>query len=166
MTSFEIAFLFPGQGSQAVGMGLALAASHQAARLVFDEVNDALNEDLFEMMQDGPDDAVRMTRNAQPALFATSMAAVRTLEAELGADLHAKMGPWWLATPLGNMQHLAASGSLAIADAALLLRKRGDAMQDAVPVGGGAMAAILGADEAQITAILAVCCYRLGADCQ
>ena len=75
MTSFEIAFLFPGQGSQAVGMGVALAASHQPAKHVFDEVNDALNENLTEIMANGPDDLIRMTRNAQPALFATSMAS-------------------------------------------------------------------------------------------
>ena len=154
MTKKSIAFMFPGQGSQAVGMGGSLAASHQAARLVFDEVNDALNEDLFKLMQDGPDDAVRMTRNAQPALFATSMAAVRVLEAELGADLHT-VGRMVAGHSLGEYAALAASGSLAIADAARLLRQRGDAMQDAVPVGAGAMAAILGADEAQITAILA-----------
>ena len=154
MTKKSIAFMFPGQGSQAVGMGGALAASHPAARLVFDEVNDALNEDLFKLMQDGPDDAVRMTRNAQPALFATSMAAVRVLESELGADLYT-VGHMAGGHSLGEYAALAASGSLAIADAARLLRQRGDAMQDAVPVGAGAMAAILGADEAQITAILA-----------
>jgi [acyl-carrier-protein] S-malonyltransferase len=154
MTKKSIAFMFPGQGSQAVGMGGALAASHPAARLVFDEVNDALNEDLFKLMQDGPDDAVRMTRNAQPALFATSMAAVRVLESELGADLYT-VGRMAAGHSLGEYAALAASGSLAIADAARLLRQRGDAMQDAVPVGAGAMAAILGADEAQITAILA-----------
>ena len=83
MTSSAIAFLFPGQGSQVVGMGGALAASHPAAKQVFEEVNDALDENLFAIMQNGPDDLVRMTRNAQPALFATSMAAVRVLEAEL-----------------------------------------------------------------------------------
>lgn len=154
MTKKSIAFMFPGQGSQAVGMGGPLAASHPAARLVFDEVNDALNEDLFKLMQDGPDDALRMTRNAQPALFATSMAAVRVLESELGADLHT-VGRMVAGHSLGEYAALAASGSLAIGDAARLLRQRGDAMQDAVPVGAGAMAAILGADEAQITAILA-----------
>lgn len=154
MTKKSIAFMFPGQGSQAVGMGGPLAAFHPAARLVFDEVNDALNEDLFKLMQDGPDDAVRMTRNAQPALFATSMAAVRVLESELGADLYT-VGRMAAGHSLGEYAALAASGSLAIADAARLLRQRGDAMQDAVPVGAGAMAAILGADEAQITAILA-----------
>ena len=154
MARKSIAFMFPGQGSQAVGMGGPLAASHRVARLVFDEVNDALNEDLFKLMQDGPEDAVRMTRNAQPALFATSMSAVRVLEAELGTDLH-NVGAMVAGHSLGEYAALAASGSLSIADAARLLRKRGDAMQDAVPVGAGAMAAILGADEAQITAILA-----------
>ena len=87
MTSYEIAFLFPGQGSQTVGMGVALAASYQPAKQVFDEVNDALGENLFEIMANGPDDLIRMTRNAQPALFATSMAAVRVLESELGKPL-------------------------------------------------------------------------------
>jgi acyl transferase domain-containing protein len=92
MTNSSIAFLFPGQGSQAVGMGGALAASHAAAKQVFEEINDALGENLFAIMQDGPDDAIRMTRNAQPALFATSMAAVRVLEAELGAPLSSRGG--------------------------------------------------------------------------
>ena len=85
MTPFEIAFVFPGQGSQSIGMGAALAASHQQAKHVFDEVNDALDENLFEIMTNGSDELIRMTRNAQPALFATSMAAVRVLESELGS---------------------------------------------------------------------------------
>ena len=153
MASDKIAFMFPGQGSQAVGMGGSLAASHQAARHVFDEVNDALGENLFAIMQDGPDDLIRMTRNAQPALFATSMAAVRVLETELGMTLPEK-GMMAAGHSLGEYAALAASGSLAIADAARLLRQRGDAMQQAVPLGEGAMAAILGADEDQITQIL------------
>ena len=153
MASDKIAFMFPGQGSQAVGMGASLAASHQAARHVFDEVNDALGENLFAIMQDGPDDLIRMTRNAQPALFATSMAAVRVLETELGMTLPEK-GMMAAGHSLGEYAALAASGSLAIADAARLLRQRGDAMQQAVPLGEGAMAAILGADEDQITQIL------------
>ena len=153
MTNSPIAFLFPGQGSQAVGMGGALAASHAAARQVFEEIDEALGENLFAVMQDGPDDAIRMTRNAQPALFATSMAAVRVLEYELGAPLivHGCMAA---GHSLGEYAALAASGSLSISDAARLLRKRGDSMQSAVPVGEGAMAAILGGDEGQITAIL------------
>ena len=146
MTSSSIAFLFPGQGSQAVGMGGALAASHPAAKQVFEEVNDALGENLFAIMQNGPDDMVRMTRNAQPALFATSMAAVRVLEAELGASL-TERGGMAAGHSLGEYAALAAVGSLSIMDAARLLRQRGDAMQSAVPVSEGAMAAVLGADE-------------------
>ena len=154
MTNSSIAFLFPGQGSQAVGMGGALAASHAAAKQVFEEINDALGENLFAIMQDGPNDAIRMTRNAQPALFATSMAAVRVLEAELGAPLSSR-GGMTAGHSLGEYAALAASGSLSISDAARLLRQRGDSMQSAVPVGEGAMAAILGGDEDQINAILA-----------
>ncbi|MFL2841122.1 MAG: ACP S-malonyltransferase [Candidatus Puniceispirillaceae bacterium] len=154
MTNSSIAFLFPGQGSQAVGMGGALAASHAAAKQVFEEINDALGENLFAIMQDGPDDAIRMTRNAQPALFATSMATVRVLEAELGAPLSSR-GGMTAGHSLGEYAALAASGSLSISDAARLLRQRGDSMQSAVPVGEGAMAAILGGDEDQINAILA-----------
>ena len=154
MTNSLIAFLFPGQGSQAVGMGGALAASHAAAKQVFEEINDALGENLFAIMQDGPDDAIRMTRNAQPALFATSMAAVRVLEAELGAPL-TNRGGMTAGHSLGEYAALAASGSLSISDAARLLRQRGDSMQSAVPVGEGAMAAVLGGDEEQINVILA-----------
>ena len=153
MTISLIAFLFPGQGSQTVGMGGALAASHAAAKQVFEEINDALGENLFAIMQNGPDDAIRMTRNAQPALFATSMAAVRVLEAELGAPLTSR-GGMTAGHSLGEYAALAASGSLSISDAARLLRQRGDSMQSAVPVGEGAMAAVLGGDEDQINAIL------------
>ena len=153
MTSSSIAFLFPGQGSQAVGMGGALAASHPAAKQVFEEVNDALDEDLFAIMQNGPDDLLRMTRNAQPALFASSMAAVRVLEAELGAPL-TERGGMAAGHSLGEYAALATVNSLSIIDAARLLRQRGDAMQSAVPVSEGAMAAVLGADESQITGIL------------
>jgi [acyl-carrier-protein] S-malonyltransferase len=153
MTSSSIAFLFPGQGSQGVGMGGALAASHPAAKQVFEEVNDALDENLFAIMQNGPDDLVRMTRNAQPALFATSMAAVRVLEAELGASV-TERGGMAAGHSLGEYAALAAVGSLRIMDAARLLRQRGDAMQCAVPVSEGAMAALLGADESQVKSIL------------
>ena len=153
MTRSSVAFLFPGQGSQAVGMGVALADSYPAAREVFEEVDDALGENLSEIMQNGPDDVVRMTRNAQPALFATSMAAVRVLEAELGASL-TECGGMAAGHSLGEYSALAAVGSLSIFDAARLLRQRGDAMQSAVPIDGGAMAALLGADELQIKSIL------------
>ena len=153
MKNNSIAFLFPGQGSQAVGMGGALAASHPAAKQVFEEVNDALSENLFAIMQNGPDDMVRMTRNAQPALFATSMAAVRVLESELGASL-SERGGMAAGHSLGEYAALAASGSLSVIDAAKLLRQRGDAMQSAVPVGQGAMAAVLGVDESRLKSIL------------
>ena len=153
MTPFEIAFLFPGQGSQAVGMGVSLAASHQPAKHAFDEINDALNENLFEIMANGPEDLIRMTRNAQPALFATSMAAIRVLESKLGKPLSDKNAVC-AGHSLGEYAALAAAGSLQIGDAAKLLRQRGDAMQEAVPVGAGAMAAILGGDEDQINLII------------
>ena len=136
-------------------MGVALAASYQPAKHVFDEVNDALNENLFEIMANGPDDLIRMTRNAQPALFATSMAAVRVLESKLGKPLSDKNAVC-AGHSLGEYAALAAAGSLKFGDAAKLLRRRGDAMQESVPVGDGAMAAILGGDEDQINAIIAV----------
>ena len=153
MINSSIAFLFPGQGSQLVGMGGKLAESHAVAKQVFDEVNDALDEDLFSIMQNGPESVVTMTRNAQPALFATSMAAVRVLEAELGAPL-TSCGAMAAGHSLGEYAALAASGSLTISDSVRLLRQRGDAMQSAVPAGEGAMAALLGADEIQIKRIL------------
>ena len=154
MTTTKMAFLFPGQGAQAIGMGSQLAASHDVARHLFEEVNDALNEDLFSLMQNGPEDDLRLTRNTQPALFAASMAAVRVLEAELGKPLTA-VATYIAGHSLGEYAALAAANSLGIADAARLLRQRGDAMQAAVADGDGAMAAILGADEAQIDSILA-----------
>ena len=154
MTKTKMAFLFPGQGAQAIGMGSQLAASHDVARHLFEEVNDALNEDLFALMQNGPEDDLRLTRNAQPALFAASMAAVRVLEAELGKTL-TSVATYLTGHSLGEYAALAAANSLGIADAARLLRQRGDAMQAAVADGDGAMAAILGADEPQLDAILA-----------
>ena len=154
MTSFQNAFVFPGQGSQAVGMGVALAESYKPAKQVFDEVNDALGENLFGIMANGPDELVRMTRNAQPALFATSMAAVRVLESKLGMPLSGRNAVC-AGHSLGEYAALAAAGSLQIGDAAKLLRQRGDAMQNAVPLGAGAMAAILGGDENQIAEIIA-----------
>jgi [acyl-carrier-protein] S-malonyltransferase len=153
MTLFNTAFLFPGQGSQVVGMGVGLAASYQPAKHVFDEVNDALDENLFKIMANGPDDLIRMTRNAQPALFATSMAALRVLESQIGEPVSDKNAVC-AGHSLGEYSALAAAGSLQIGGAAKLLRQRGDAMQEAVPVGDGAMAAILGGDEDQISAIL------------
>lgn len=138
------AFLFPGQGSQAVGMGRALAEALPAARAVFEEVDAALGERLSAVMWDGPDENLIRTRNAQPALLAVSMAALRALEAEgVSVESHAACVA---GHSLGEYSALAAAGSLTIGDAARLLRIRGDAMQKAVPVGEGAMAALLGLD--------------------
>ena len=149
----KVLFQFPGQGSQAVGMGGALADAFPVARTVFDEVNDALGEDLFALMQTGPEEDLRLTRNAQPALFAASMAAVAVLKDATGKPVH-EMAQFVAGHSLGEYSALAAAGTLAIGDAARLLRLRGDSMQGAVPPGEGAMAAILGADEAIIDEIV------------
>jgi [acyl-carrier-protein] S-malonyltransferase len=141
------AFIFPGQGSQAVGMGRALAESFLAARAVFEEVDAALGERLSRVMWDGPADELTMTANAQPALMAVSVAAMRVLEGEAGVDLKREAAVV-AGHSLGEYSALAAARSLALADAARLLRIRGNAMQSAVPVGQGAMAALLGLDEA------------------
>jgi len=139
------AFTFPGQGSQAVGMGKALAENFPQARSVFDEVDEALSERLSRVMWEGPADALTRTANAQPALMAVSLAVVRVLEAEAGLDVH-RDAAFVAGHSLGVYSALAAAGSLALADTARLLRLRGDAMQQAVPVGAGAMAALLGLD--------------------
>ncbi|GBD50040.1 malonyl CoA-acyl carrier protein transacylase [Methylopila sp. Yamaguchi] len=137
--------IFPGQGSQQVGMGRALADSFAPARAVFEEVDAALGESLSTVIFDGPDDALMLTSNAQPALMAVSLAAMRVLEAEAGLDV-SRHAAFVAGHSLGEYSALAAAGSLTIADAARLLRTRGDAMQKAVPVGAGAMAALLGLD--------------------
>jgi [acyl-carrier-protein] S-malonyltransferase len=137
------AFVFPGQGSQTVGMGKALAQAHSAARLVFDQVDDALGERLSALIWEGPPDRLTLTENAQPALMAVSLAVMRVLEAEAGVDL-ARDAAFVAGHSLGEYSALAAAGSLSIADTARLLRIRGLAMQKAVPVGIGAMAALLG----------------------
>jgi [acyl-carrier-protein] S-malonyltransferase len=139
----SIAFVFPGQGSQAVGMGKALADNFAPARNVFAEVDDALGEKLTAIMWDGPADRLTLTQNTQPALMAVSLAAMRVLEAEAGLDL-ARDAAFVAGHSLGEYSALAAAGSLTIADTARLLRIRGKAMQAAVPVGVGAMAALLG----------------------
>jgi [acyl-carrier-protein] S-malonyltransferase len=138
------AFVFPGQGSQAVGMGKALAESWPAARAVFDEVDDALGESLSTLIFEGPEETLTLTANAQPALMAVSMAALRALEAE-GVRLE-DAASYVAGHSLGEYSALAAAGSLGVADAARLLRIRGNAMQAAVPPGVGAMAALLGLD--------------------
>jgi [acyl-carrier-protein] S-malonyltransferase len=139
-----IAFTFPGQGSQAVGMGKALADAFPAARAVFDEVDAALGEKLTDVIWNGPADTLTLTENAQPALMAMSIATLRVLEAEAG--LSVKDAKFVAGHSLGEYSALAAAGALSISDAAKLLRARGRAMQKAVPVGVGAMAALLGLD--------------------
>lgn len=138
------AFTFPGQGSQAVGMGKALADAFPEARAVFQEVDDALGESLSDIMWNGPADDLTLTANAQPALMAVSLAAMRVLEAR-GVDLKASVA-FVAGHSLGEYSALAAAGSVSVGDAARLLRIRGRAMQEAVPVGKGAMAALLGLD--------------------
>jgi [acyl-carrier-protein] S-malonyltransferase len=138
-----IAFLFPGQGSQAVGMGAELAKGHAAAREVFAAVDDALDQKLSALMFEGPIDQLTLTENTQPALMAVSLAVMRVLERELGFVLRDKV-KYVAGHSLGEYSALAAAGALAIGDAARLLRIRGKAMQAAVPVGQGAMAALLG----------------------
>ena len=139
------AFVFPGQGSQSVGMGRALSEAFPAARLVFEEVDDALGERLSAVIWEGPAERLTLTENAQPALMAVSLAAMRVLEAEAGIEL-ARDAAYVAGHSLGEYSALAAAGSLSIADSARLLRIRGRAMQKAVPVGAGAMAALLGLD--------------------
>ena len=137
------AFVFPGQGAQSIGMGQALAGAYPAAKDVFDEVDEALGEKLSDMIWQGDIADLTLTRNAQPALMATSLAAMRALEAE-GVTLAA--ASFVAGHSLGEYSALAAAGALSVADTARLLRIRGDAMQDAVPVGIGAMAVLLGMD--------------------
>ncbi len=137
------AFVFPGQGAQAIGMGKALSDAYPAARAVFDEVDDALGEDLSGMIWEGDIADLTLTRNAQPALMATSLAVMRALDAEGVSNTAAS---FVAGHSLGEYSALAAAGALSVADTAKLLRTRGTAMQEAVPVGVGAMAALLGLD--------------------
>ena len=138
-----IAFVFPGQGSQAVGMGAELAKAHPCARALFEEVDAALGQKLSELMFNGPLEALTLTENAQPALMAVSLAVMRVLEVEKGFRLAGKV-TYVAGHSLGEYSALAAAGALSVADAARLLKTRGQAMQAAVPVGQGAMAALLG----------------------
>src|SRR5215468_10215481 len=149
-----VAFVFPGQGSQAVGMGKALAESFPVARRVFDEVDAALGEKLTATMCDGPAERLTLTENAQPALMAVSLAAMRVLESEAGVDLR-RDAAFVAGHSLGEYSALAAAGSFTLADAARLLRIRGRAMQQAVPVGIGAMAALLGLEFDQAAEVAA-----------
>lgn len=141
----SVAFIFPGQGSQAVGMGLTLSQGFGAARLVFEEVDEALKQKLSKLMFEGPESDLTLTENAQPALMAVSIAALRVLEAEGGWRL-ADKASYVAGHSLGEYSALAAAGALDVSDAARLLKLRGQAMQKAVPVGEGAMAALLGPD--------------------
>jgi len=143
----SLAFVFPGQGSQAPGMGKALAEASPAARAVLDEVDDALNQKLSDLMFEGPSDELTLTTNAQPALMAASLAVMRALEVEFGVPV--SKAKFVAGHSLGEYSALAAAGSISISDAAKLLRVRGEAMQAAVPVGEGAMAVLLGADIVQ-----------------
>jgi [acyl-carrier-protein] S-malonyltransferase len=147
-----VAFVFPGQGSQTVGMGKPLADTFASARAVFEEVDAALGERLSETIWNGPADALVLTENAQPALMAVSLAVMRVLEAEAGIDL-ARDAAFVAGHSLGEYSALAAAGALSVADAARLLRIRGRAMQKAVPVGVGAMAALVGVEFADAEAI-------------
>jgi len=142
------AFIFPGQGSQAVGMGAELAKAYPAAKAVFSEVNEALSQDLSKLMWEGPEADLTLTENAQPALMAVSLAAMRVLKETKGVPLEGKIA-YVAGHSLGEYSALAAAGALSLADTARLLKTRGRAMQEAVPVGEGAMAALLGADLAQ-----------------
>ena len=139
------AFLFPGQGSQAVGMGAALAEASRAARDTFDEVDEALGQGLFRLMRDGPDEDLRLTENAQPAIMTHALAVFRSLTKEGGVDL-TRAANFVAGHSLGEYSALCAAGSFNLATTAKLLKLRGQAMQLAVPVGEGAMAALLGTD--------------------
>jgi [acyl-carrier-protein] S-malonyltransferase len=147
------AFVFPGQGSQAVGMGRALAEAYPAARAVFDEIDEALGERLSALVWEGPEERLTLTENAQPALMAASIAALRALEAE-GVSV-ARHAAFVAGHSLGEYSALCAAGALSVAETARLLRVRGRAMQSAAPVGSGAMAALLGLDVEAARAVAA-----------
>lgn len=146
------AFLFPGQGSQQVGMGRQLAETYPEAKAVFAAVDEALSQDLSRIMWEGPEDQLTLTENAQPALMAVSMAAMAVLTGVKGIEL-ASVAKFVAGHSLGEYSALAAAGSISLADTAKLLKIRGRAMQQAVPVGQGAMAALLGADLEQAKAL-------------
>jgi [acyl-carrier-protein] S-malonyltransferase len=146
------AFLFPGQGSQKVGMGAELAAASEAARDVFGEVDDALSQNLSDLMREGPDDQLTLTENAQPAIMANAIATLRVLERDFGVKL-AEHGNCAAGHSLGEYAALCAVGAFSLADTARLLKLRGQAMQAAMPVGEGTMAVLLGADLDQAKAL-------------
>jgi [acyl-carrier-protein] S-malonyltransferase len=146
------AFIFPGQGSQKVGMGAELTEASVAAREVFEEVDEALSQKLSAIIRDGPEDQLTLTENAQPAIMANAIATLRVLEREFGVSL-AEKGSCVAGHSLGEYSALCAVGAFSLADTARLLKLRGQAMQAAVPVGVGAMAALLGADIDKATAL-------------
>lgn len=148
------AFVFPGQGSQKVGMGAELAEASASAREVFEEVNDALSQDLFAIMRDGPDDQLTLTENAQPAIMANSIATLRVLEKDFGVSF-ADAASCVAGHSLGEYSAICASGMFSLSQTAQLLKLRGQSMQAAVPVGEGAMAALLGADIEKAEALAA-----------
>jgi [acyl-carrier-protein] S-malonyltransferase len=148
-----VAFTFPGQGSQAVGMGKDLADAFPESRKIFEEVDDALGENLSKLIWEGPEERLTLTANAQPALMAVSLAAIRALESR-GLSLKHKVA-YVAGHSLGEYSALAAAGFVSVADAARLLRIRGNAMQAAVPAGEGAMAAIIGLEQADVEAACA-----------
>ncbi|MBQ7303640.1 MAG: ACP S-malonyltransferase [Alphaproteobacteria bacterium] len=152
----KYAFVFPGQGSQFVGMGKELAENFNSAKEVFEEVNDALNQDLFKLMVNGPESELMLTANTQPALMAHSMAVVKVLEKTFGINLKDK-ATFVAGHSLGEYSAACASGVFSISDTAKLLRIRGDAMQKAVPVGVGGMAAVLGLSFKDIDALVEAC---------
>ncbi len=158
------AFIFPGQGSQAVGMGKALAEAFAPAREVFQEIDDALSQRLSKLMWEGPESDLVLTENAQPAIMAASMAIIRVLEREAGLDL-AKHARLVAGHSLGEYTALCAAGAFTLSDAARLLKARGQAMQQAVPVGEGGMSALLGAEIEQAEELARECAAATGGIC-
>lgn len=152
----KYAFVFPGQGSQFVGMGKELAENFKTAKEVFQEVNDALSQDLFKLMVEGPENELTLTANAQPALMANSMAIVRILEKDFGVKLKDKAA-FVAGHSLGEYSAACAAGVFSLEDTAKLLRIRGDAMQKAVPVGVGGMAAVMGVSFKDVQALAEAC---------
>ena len=152
----KYAFVFPGQGSQFVGMGKELAENFKTAKEVFQEVNDALSQDLFKLMVEGPENELTLTANAQPALMANSMAIVRVLEKDFGVKLKDKAA-FVAGHSLGEYSPACAAGVFSLEDTAKLLRIRGDAMQKAVPVGVGGMAAVMGVSFKDVQALAEAC---------
>lgn len=152
----KYAFVFPGQGSQQVGMGLDLYQNFKAAKDVFDEVDDALNQNLFKLMTEGPANELTLTSNAQPAIMAVSMAVIKVLEKEFSVDLKSKLS-YLAGHSLGEYTAACTSGVFSLSDTAKLLRERGDAMQKAVPIGVGGMVAVLGLSHHDTDALIEAC---------